>query len=34
MHSDVVDNFITNVAPDPYTATAAANYALPQGVKT
>lgn len=33
MHTGVVDNFITNVAPDPYTATAAANYALSQGVK-
>lgn len=33
MHSGVVDNFISNVAPDPYTATAAANYALAQGVK-
>ena len=33
MHSGVVDNFITNVAPDPYTATAAANYALEQGVQ-
>ncbi|WP_428926857.1 ABC transporter substrate-binding protein [Marinibacterium sp. SX1] len=33
MHSGVVDNFITNVAPDPYTATAAANYALSQGVE-
>ncbi|MGI3168574.1 ABC transporter substrate-binding protein [Pseudooceanicola sp. C21-150M6] len=33
MHSGVVDNFLTNVAPDPYTATAAANYALSQGVK-
>ncbi len=33
MHSGVVDNFITNVAPDPYTATAAANYAISQGVK-
>ena len=33
MHSGVVDNFITNVAPDPYTATAAANYALKQGVQ-
>ena len=33
MHSGVVDNFITNVAPDPYTATAAANYAVSQGVK-
>ncbi|MBN9890344.1 ABC transporter substrate-binding protein [Pelagibaca abyssi] len=33
MHSGVVDNFLTNVAPDPFTATAAANYALSQGVK-
>lgn len=33
MHAGVVDNFISNVAPDPYTATAAANYALEQGVK-
>ncbi len=33
MHTGVVDNFITNVAPDPYTAAAAANYALSQGVK-
>ncbi|MEL6965086.1 MAG: ABC transporter substrate-binding protein [Pseudomonadota bacterium] len=33
MHTGVVDNFITNVAPDPYTAAAAANYALAQGVK-
>jgi len=33
MHSGVVDNFITNVAPDPFTATAAANYALSQGVE-
>ena len=33
MHTGVVDNFITNVAPDPYTAAAAANYALGQGVK-
>lgn len=33
MHAGVVDNFITNVAPDPYTAAAAANYALSQGVK-
>tara|TARA_R110002126_G_scaffold51760_1_gene141337 strand:- start:6403 stop:7575 length:1173 start_codon:yes stop_codon:yes gene_type:complete len=33
MHSGVVDNFLTNVAPDPYTAAAAANYALSQGVK-
>ncbi|MDA0722534.1 MAG: ABC transporter substrate-binding protein [Proteobacteria bacterium] len=33
MHTGVVDNFLTNVAPDPYTAAAAANYALSQGVK-
>jgi branched-chain amino acid transport system substrate-binding protein len=33
MHSGVVDNFLTNVSPDPYTAAAAANYALEQGVK-
>ncbi len=33
MHTGVVDNFISNVAPDPYTATAAANYAISQGVK-
>ncbi|MCX7646451.1 MAG: ABC transporter substrate-binding protein [Rhodobacteraceae bacterium] len=33
MHSGVVDNFLTNVSPDPYTATAAANYALAQGVR-
>ena len=33
MHAGVVDNFISNVAPDPYTAAAAANYALEQGVK-
>jgi len=33
MHTGVVDNFITNVAPDPFTAAAAANYALSQGVK-
>jgi branched-chain amino acid transport system substrate-binding protein len=33
MHSGVVDNFLSSVAPDPYTATAAANYALSQGVK-
>lgn len=33
MHTGVVDNFISNVAPDPYTAAAAANYALSQGVK-
>lgn len=33
MHAGVVDNFVTNVAPDPYTAAAAANYALSQGVQ-
>jgi branched-chain amino acid transport system substrate-binding protein len=33
MHSGVVDNFLTNVSPDPFTATAAANYALAQGVR-
>jgi len=33
MQTGVVDNFLSNVAPDPYTATAAANYALSQGVK-
>lgn len=33
MHTGLVDNFLTNVAPDPFTATAAANYALSQGVK-
>lgn len=33
MHTGIVDNFLTNVAPDPYTAAAAANYALTQGVK-
>jgi len=33
MHSGVVDNFISGVSPDPFTATAAANYALGQGVK-
>jgi branched-chain amino acid transport system substrate-binding protein len=33
MHTGLVDNFFSNVAPDPYTATAAANYALSQGVK-
>ena len=30
MHAGIVDNFISNVAPDPFTA---ANYALDQGVK-
>ncbi len=33
MHKGVIDNFISNVAPDPYTASAAANYALKQGIK-
>ena len=33
MHTGLVDNFLTNVALDPFTATAAANYALSQGVK-
>jgi len=33
MHSGVVENFITNVSPDPFTATAGANFALEQGVK-
>lgn len=33
MQTGVVDNFLSNVSPDPYTATAAANYALSQGVK-
>ena len=33
MHSGIVDNFITNVSPDPFTAAAGANFALAQGVK-
>lgn len=33
MHTGVVDNFLANVSPDPFTATAAANYALSQGIK-
>lgn len=33
MHSGVVENFITNVSPDPFTATAGAKFALAQGVK-
>ncbi len=33
MHAGLVDNFFTGVSPDPFTATAAANYALEQGVK-
>lgn len=33
MHAGIVDNFISNVSPDPFTATAGANFALAQGVK-
>jgi len=33
MHAGIVDNFITNVSPDPFTAAAGANFALAQGVK-
>lgn len=33
MHAGLVDNFLSSVSPDPYTATAAANYAIAQGVK-
>ena len=33
MHAGIVDNFFTGVSPDPFTATAAANHALEQGVK-
>ncbi len=33
MHAGIVDNFITNVSPDPFTATAGANFALENGVK-
>ncbi|ABG31135.1 amino acid ABC transporter substrate-binding protein [Roseobacter denitrificans] len=33
MHAGIVDNFFTGVSPDPFTATAAANYALEKGVK-
>lgn len=33
MHSGKIDNFITNVSPDPYIATAGANFALAQGVR-
>ena len=33
MHAGIVDNFFTGVSPDPFTATAAANHALAQGVK-
>ncbi len=33
MHAGIVDNFFTGVSPDPFTATAAANHALSEGVK-
>ncbi len=33
MHAGIVNNFFTGVSPDPFTATAAANYALSEGVK-
>ena len=33
MHAGIVNNFFTGVSPDPFTAAAAANYALEQGVK-
>ncbi len=33
MHAGIVDNFFTGVSPDPFTATAAANHALNEGVK-
>ena len=33
MHAGIVNNFFTGVSPDPFTATAAANHALAQGVK-
>lgn len=33
MHAGIVNNFFTGVSPDPFTATAAANHALDQGVK-
>ncbi|WP_299968478.1 ABC transporter substrate-binding protein [uncultured Roseobacter sp.] len=33
MHAGIVDNFFTGVSPDPFTATAAANYALENGVQ-
>ncbi|MDG1155557.1 MAG: ABC transporter substrate-binding protein [Paracoccaceae bacterium] len=33
MHAGIVNNFFTGVSPDPFTATAAANYALEQGVQ-
>ena len=33
MHAGIVNNFFTGVSHDPFTATAAANYALEQGVQ-
>lgn len=33
MHVGIVNNFFTGVSPDPFTAAAAANYALEQGVR-
>ncbi len=33
MHAGIVDNFFTGVSPDPFTATAAANYALENGAR-
>ena len=33
MHAGIVNNFFTGVSPDPFTETAAANYALEQGVQ-
>ena len=33
IHAGIVNNFLTGVSPDPFTATAAANYALEQGVR-
>lgn len=33
MHAGIVNNFFTGVSPDPFTATAAANYALENGAK-
>lgn len=33
MHAGIVENFFTGVSPDPFTATAAANYALENEVK-
>ena len=33
MHLGIVDNFISNVSPDPFTAAAAAEFALSEGVR-